>query len=214
MPIPFYIYCIAFSLLVGIICFRQLKPFHLQAFVPFLALTLIVELAGVYMKYVLDTNNGALYNGYIFVQVVFCSVFLRGTVHNSIHRRIITAGLAIYIIASLTSFYYNGLIDFNREMFLLGGFNVALSCIFFLLNYFATDSAQEAARYEPVVWIAVGLIAYFAVLSITVSLKQYILLYDLKIGGIMLHNVVPRAMSIIMYLCFAFSFYRCRKNQT
>lgn len=212
MQIPFYIYIIGFSLLVGIINFRWLKPCRLQVFVPFLALTLGMELTGVYIKYVMDTSNAALYNAYTIVQVVFCSLFLHSVNNNIKHSRIIVAALIIYVLLSLLTYlYFANFRDFNIPLFLLGGFMVVLFSIFFLVNYFSSDDQREETAYEPVIWVATGLIAYFAVLSITVTLITYIRLYELEISGVKLYNLVPRIMSIIMYLCFAYAFYKCRK---
>lgn len=205
------IFCISFSLLVAIINYRWLKPYNLKIFVPFLAITLITELAGIYTKYVVNVPNGILYNAYVFLQVVFCAAFLRNCGLQPVFRRIVSFGIALYVLTTVIIYlFFTKIGAFNITLFLFGGFLVVMAAIFFLFSYFMTDDRSAGLKLEPVIWIAAGLIAYFAVLSITVALLDYILYYNLEVSGIKLHNFMPRLMSIIMYLCFAYAFYRCR----
>lgn len=211
MLIPLYIYFIGFSLLMAIISYRRLKPHGLTIFIPFLTLTLLVELVGVYTDHN-DISNGWLYNAYVFVQVIFCSFFLRNKGFAGPFKKIITIGIGLFVLTAVIMYsFYAKFSEFNGYLFLVGGLLVVLSGIFFLLAYFNTDDPSNASRLEPVIWITVGLIAYFAVLSIPVALYRYILFYVLKMGGVMLYSVIPRGMSIILYSCFAYSFYRCRR---
>ncbi|HSC37976.1 MAG TPA: hypothetical protein VLD19_08905 [Chitinophagaceae bacterium] len=212
MPIPLYIYFIGFSLLAAIINYRWLKPSRLQWFVPFLALTLVTELLGVYTKDVLDVSNDWLYNSYTWVQVLFFSFFYRSLRMPGPYRRIIEAGVIVYTVSTVIIYlWYTPVTEFSIGLFLSGGFMVVLFAIFFLFNYFSLDDRLKERSLVPVTWITVGTIAYFTVLSITVSLIKYIRQYDLELGGEMLYNLVPRVMSVLMYTCFVYAFFLCRR---
>ena len=215
MNLPFFIYCVLLAILVGSYNYRHLKASRLHRFLPFLVLTLAVELVAYYLKYFLNQPNGMWYNGYVFFQVLFCIWFFRNTGLSAMHRRMLDWGMAIYIIATLITYtFYMKPEQFSTWLFLLGGFIVALAGLFFLFSYFLLDNNAKESILAPVVAISIGFIAYFSVLSITVALINQILVYNLQVGGIMLHNFLPRMMSIILYLCFAYAFFICRKPVT
>ena len=212
MQLPVYLYFILFSLVIAVYCYHGLKFSFLKWFIPFLLITLFTELVAVYYKYVLDQPNGWLYNIYIIFQVLFSLYMYWQLKMRKPFRQVIAACFIIYSLLSLAVYGRDGVQSLNVYMFLTGGFFVVLSGIFFLFNYFSLDNAGEEINLIPFLWITIGVLSYFSVLSITISLYKYILMYKLAIGGVELYNLVPRLMSIILYSSFAYGFWLCRKK--
>ncbi len=210
MNLPIFIYCIVLAILVGSIYYDHLKPSRLHLFLPFLVLTLLVELLGLYMKY-LDKSNSILYNVFIMIQVLFSTWFFTKAGISPSLRKFLNGALIVYLFAILLHYIFLPASPFSTWLFLLGGLLVVLAGLFFLLNFFLLDNRSKEMVYSPVIPVAMGLIAFFSVCSIVFSFLPQIKYYDLEIGGEKLYNFLPRMMSIILYLCFAYAFFLCRK---
>ena len=214
MPVPLYIYFILFSLLVAVFRYPKLRSSGLIWFVPFLFITLAVELAGVYYKYVLNKDNAWLYNAYLLLQVAFFSVLYYRFIQVKTYRWIIRTGALLYFVgAAIIYIFYDSILGFNRLVFMSGGLLVTLFGVLFLFFYFSLDSSERETALTPLLFITMGIVIYFAVLSITLSLYQFSRFHNLEIGGVKLYNFIPRLVSIVLYTLYAFSFFICRPRK-
>ncbi len=210
MPIPFYIIIILLSLTVALMAWKSIRSSFLVWFIPFLLITLITELGGAYYKYVLDRNNAWIYNAYLLLQVAFFSVLYFHYLRIAAQQKLILITSFIYLLTATGFYVYTGSWNsFNAIIFATGGFMVTSFAVLFLLYYFSLDNSEEEAALLPLIFICTGVIIYFSVVSITITLYKYLQFYNSEWGGVRLYNLIPRILSIIMYSLFTYAFYLC-----
>ncbi|HEX2629337.1 MAG TPA: hypothetical protein VHM26_10000, partial [Chitinophagaceae bacterium] len=82
-------------------------------------------------------------------------------------------------------------------------------------NYFKLDNPAEEKKWLPMLWITIGIVTFYPVVNISFTLYWQLQSYNnTTIGGIKIHQIIPRVMSIFMYSCFAWAFHLCRKTKT
>jgi hypothetical protein len=196
------------------VAWKSIRASFMVWFIPFLLLTLITELGGVFYKYVLDRNNAWLYNVYLLLQVAFFSVLYYHYIRIPAQRKLILATSLIFIVAATGFYVFTGSWNsFNVIIFVTGGFMVTSFAVLFLLYYFSLDKTEEEAALLPLIFITTGVVIYFSVVSITITLYKYLQFYNSEWAGVKLYNLIPRILSIIMYSLFTYAFYLCSKRK-
>jgi hypothetical protein len=214
MPVPLYVYVILASLVTALIFFRKFKRSFLVLFVPFLFITLFAEIGAVFYKYVLDRSNGWIYNIYLIIQVCFFSFFFYRVIKNSRQRLLIGIIAGMFFLLSVGYYLFIGTVrEFNTVIFVSGGLVVTLFSVLFLFHYFLLDDKEEEESLSPLLYITGGVVIYFSVVSVTITLYPHLQELNVEIGGTQLYNWIPRVLSILMYTLFAYSFYLCSRRK-
>jgi hypothetical protein len=214
MQIPLYIYAILFCLLVALANYKFLRVSALAGFLPFIFLTLLVELVAVYYKYNLDQSNAWLYNSYLVIQVAFFTWLYYQNIENPRFRQIIRILSVLFFGGVMVTYIFlDTITSFNPAIFVIGGIIITLFAVLFLLYFFSLENIVAEDKLYPLIYVTIGIVAYFAVCSLTITLYKYLKIYNLEIAGTKLYNLVPRLLSIFMYLIFAYSFYVCRRKK-
>lgn len=214
MRLPLYIYFIFFSLAVALFCYRRLKPGYLVWFIPFLVFTLLTELTCAYYKYILDRSNGWLYNVYLVVQVIFFAGFFYYYIPERTYRMLVVSLLLLFAGFVAAEYgWISSISAFSPAVFISGGLITCLFGVFFLFYYFSLNNPAMEKALVPVLWITAGIILYFCVLSITISLYHYLLIHDTELFGQKLYNLIPRILSILLYSSFAYAFFLCLRRK-
>lgn len=209
-----YLVCLFMSSITAFIYRKELKSRQLSFFIPFLFLLFIQELSVIiYILKYPASSTGIVYNIYTPVSTLVFSLFYCRIPFNSPARKLITALLIVYLAATLFTYCcIQSIYIYNNYISLAGGFLIALCGILFLFNYFKLDNAQEEKKWLPVLWITIGVVAFYPVVNISFALYKYLVAYRATISGMKLYRLIPQLMSIFMYSCFIRAFYLCKKK--
>jgi hypothetical protein len=81
------------------------------------------------------------------------------------------------------------------------------------LRYFNLDNSAEEKFWRPLLWITIGIATFYPVISISLSLQNYLTVGRYTFYGLKVYQVIPQLMSIFMYSCFSYAFYLCQKKK-
>jgi hypothetical protein len=212
-----YIASLLFSAVSAVINYKYLKSRRLFIFIPYLILLFIQEL-GVYLYYLEDpTRSTALvYNIYRPVTACFFAYLYYKVSFNVAFRKVIIILVTSYLTAFVIVFTrVQSIYTYNNYLNLAGGLVITCCAIFFLFNYFKLDNPVEEKKWLPLLWITIGVVSFYPVVNISFTLYWQLQSYNNStVGGVKIHQIIPRVMSIFMYGCFAWAFYLCRKKNS
>jgi hypothetical protein len=192
-----------FSLLVSILCSGKLKNSFLITFMPYLLLTLLVELAASFVYQNYGKPTGWMYNilnlvSHIFYAFIFCRF---STVNK--HRKIYLVLVSIYVICSLIYYSSVSWYVFSNYVIAAGGILEVIFCCLHFYEYLQNDEYVHERHYTSGLWIASGILMFYSGITICFSLYNYILLKDLRLFNLPLYNIIPQSLSIILYCCIS-----------
>lgn len=211
-----YLTSILLSVLVAFWARQSLKGRSLWPLLPYLFLVFCQEVIARYYFKPNHIPTGLLYNIYITLSTVFFSFLFYRIIGDKKFKTIILILLSAYLIAVFgIHIYLRSPQDYNMPLGLAGGFVITCYATLFLFHYFTIDSTKEQKKWLPAVWISIGIVVFYPVVSIAYALRKEILFHNITIWGLKLYQAMPQLMSIFMYSCFAYAFYLCRRtNQT
>lgn len=209
----FHIFFESLSLLVALTQFKKLKKSYMFSFIPFLAFVLLVELIASYVVWNGALNNMYLYNFAYPAMIAFYSIILLKFNSNEAQKKLQIVFLGLYLIPYVGyNVIYDQWLTFTPSLFAFGSLElIVFSCIYFY-HYLRNDYPPEDKEHISGLWIAVGILIFYSGVFIVFSLHKYIVAFNLRIGGIKLHNFIPRVLSIPLYSCFIVSFLIWKPN--
>ncbi|MET0392235.1 MAG: hypothetical protein ABW019_03800 [Chitinophagaceae bacterium] len=206
-----YSACLLLSIILAVTNRKALKSRQLFFFIPYLCLVLAQELVLAYIYTVGPT--GMIYNFYRLITTIVFTLFFYFIPVNTPSRRIIAWLLGLYLaVWAITFGLLHSVSQYNSYLSMGGGLVITASALLFLLNYFNLDNRREEKNWLPVVWVTIGMIVYFPVVNVALTLYKYIYAYQATIFDMLLYNAIPQLMSIFMYSCFTYAFYLCQKK--
>jgi hypothetical protein len=159
-------------------------------------------------------STGFIYNIYTPVNTAFFALFYNSIPFNATARNFIKGLLIVFLTAVLITFgFIQSIYIYNNYISVAGGFLITLSALLFLFNYFKLDNRDEEKKWLPVIWITIGVVAFYPVVNISFALYKHLLAYQATIFGQKLYRLIPQVMSIFMYSCFTRAFYLCRMKK-
>jgi len=210
-----YLACLLASSVVGFAYRKSLKSRQLSLFPFYLLLVFAQELfAFLMIKKDSSYSTGYIYNIYNPVNALFYAIFYYRIPFNQAVRKLIGVLVIIFIAVNLVTFCcIQSVYIYNSYLSLAAGFLITLCGILFLFNYFKLDNHTEEKKWLPVIWITIGLVAFYPVVNISFALYKYLLAYQATVFGMKLYRLIPQLMSIFMYVCFIRAFYLCSKKK-
>ena len=203
------------SAILAVINFKWLKAKGLIFFAPFLCCVFIQEFLMHYFYWELFGNgsNDIVYNVYRFLSVIFFSLIYYRIPFLKTFRKYIVGLAVLYTLAFILTFgFLQSIFDYNGYLGLARGFIVTFLGLLFLFCYFQLDSRIEEEFWSPWIWITIGIVIFYPVISISQTFLIHLYNNDVSIIGIRLYNLIPQLMSIFMYGCFTYAFYLCKKK--
>jgi len=210
-----YIASLLFSAVAAVANHRYLKSRRLVIFIPYLILLFVQELAlYLYLKKYPNNSTALVYNIYRPVAACIFAYLYYTVPFNRTFRKVIIILVTAYLTAFAVVFTrIQSIYTYNNYLNLAGGLVITCCAIFFLFNYFKLDNHSEEKKWLPVLWVTIGVVTFYPVVNISFTLYWQLQSYNnTTIGGIKIHQIIPRVMSIFMYGCFAWAFYLCRKK--
>lgn len=209
-----YLACLLLSGILAIVNGKHLRSRQANIFTFYLPLLFVME-ASMYIRFLISGifSTGLIYNIYRPIMVTVFIIFYYRIPFNVSVRKMILGLYAIYLAVTACTFLFIKTIkEFNSYLSLAGGFVVTCCGIFFLFNYFNLDNLAEEKKWRPVIWITIGVIAFYPVINISFAFYKDLLALRATIFGTPLYQAIPRLMSIFMYSCFTYAFYLCKKK--
>ena len=199
-------------LLSTILLFNKNCPNFLKAFSPFLALSLIVELLGLYLKkrgfYYLP-----LYNPFTTIEFCFYTWVIREVIKSKKIKKIITYLLVGFPCLSIINILFiQGINNFNSITYSLGCLLIIALAIYYFFELFRLQYAVKLIT-DPGFWICTGLLFFYCV-----SFPVYVSGNLIKNFPTKLHSIVSFVLvvlNLILYSLFCIAFLckiRVRKS--
>ncbi|WP_342327574.1 hypothetical protein [Pedobacter sp. FW305-3-2-15-E-R2A2] len=188
------------SLLICIFCSGKLRHSFLIAFLPYLLIILCVELIAKYLYSLHHYNTSWIYNLMnLFSNGFYAFIFYRFATEKQ-HQLVLFLITSIYVSFSLLFHVLTSFKDFNIYIVAIGGIiQVFFSCLHFYY-YLQNDEYVSERHYSSGLFIAAGVLIFYSGIAICFSLYHYIRFNALSLFGIPLYNLVPRYLSILLYL--------------
>jgi hypothetical protein len=208
-----YFACLFLSAVTASIYWKSLKSRQLFLFVPFLCCLFIQEVGAYIYRNFAGGSTELIYNLYRPLLLCVLTWFFYHIPFNKPSRKLILGMFFIYIaIISVTFAFLHSAFKYNSYLSLAAGIIITSCGLISLFNYFNLDNAEEEKKWQPITWIATGVVIYYPIVNISFAFYNHITKYNAVIFGMLLYNAVPVIMSIFMYGCFTYAFYLCKKK--
>lgn len=209
-----YLAVLLLSVVAGLLYRKHLKSRNLYLLPFYLLLVFLQELTLLILVFTEPKfSTQFIYNIYNPVTTVFFSFLFTSIPFNRRSKKWIISLLVIYLSAVIVTFlFFQPIQVYNNYFFLTGSMITVLNAILFLFNYFKLDNRAEEKKWQPVLWIVIGIVAFYPVVNIAFSFYKYLVTYDATLWGMRLYRMIPQIMSIFMYSCFTRAFYLCKKK--
>ncbi len=207
-----YLLVQASSFLVCLFLFKTLKNTDLKYFLPFLLLTLVIELTGLWMT-AHGIKNYLLYNVFTTFEFVFYAFLFYKHYRKNNFKLLSLVFMPLYIIAVFINLmYYQGTEKFHTYTFLLGSFFIVVFCCLFFYESVLPEYLENTLTKQPFFWVCTGLLLFYLGSVIINALFEYLRSFDMQIEGKKIYGTINQSLNVILYSAFIFSFILCRNN--
>lgn len=212
MQFPLFFWFELVSLLVAIFYFKKIKSSFLVWLIPFLILTCLTEIAGLYYKYVLHQENGMIYNLYMLLEFPFWTAYYRYLAKSGKQRKVITiSGLLALAFAVINLLGIQGPVRFNSYTQIAGA--LLIICLSAHYFYSLLREAEETTLFKNAFfWISSGVLFYYTGTFLYFALYAYLVEMHSKENN-ELFGLINLNLLILFYSCIALGLILHRKQQ-
>ncbi len=210
-----YIYLLvqASSFLVCIYLFKYLKDTLLKYFLPFLLITLTVELTGFWLTRI-GVKNYLLYNVFTTLEFIFYSFLFSKHLKTTLFKKLTIGFIPFYaVMVFLNLQFLQGYNSFHTYTFLLGSFFIVLFCCLFFYESVLPEHLDFPLAKQPFFWVCTGLLLFYMGSVIINALFEYLRSYDLQQEGKRIYGIINQSLNVVLYSAFIYAFILCRKNK-
>ncbi|MBA4257978.1 MAG: hypothetical protein C0446_02360 [Chitinophaga sp.] len=210
-----YIYLLvqASSFLVCIYLFKYLKDTLLKYFLPFLLITLTVELVGFWLTKI-GIKNYLLYNVFTTLEFIFYSFLFSKHLKTTLFKKLTLGFMPFYAtMVFLNLQFIQGYNSFHTYTFLLGSFFIVLFCCLFFYESVLPEHLDHPLAKQPFFWVCTGLLLFYMGSVIINALFEYLRSYDLQEEGKRIYGIINQSLNVVLYSAFIYAFILCRKNK-
>ncbi len=203
------------SAVMALLRWKDLRSRGLEWFVPYLWYVFLQEFSNHYFFSQLfpSGSNDIMYNIYRLITVLFFTGIYYRLPFMKPFRKYITGMVILYSLAFIIIFgFLQSIFTTNGYLGLARGFVISVTGLLFLFAYFHLDNRQEEKFWQPWVWITMGILLFYPVVSISQTFWRYLLAVDASVLGIRVYNLIPQLMSLVMYSFFSYAFYLCKRK--
>jgi hypothetical protein len=214
MHLRYFHYFQLLSLLLSIICYRRLKHARLQAFVPLLAITCIIEMLAAIQKL---TPNYFLYNYYLLLTppLYFLLFYRMLGMHGKTKWLLNSTSVLIILLIVLNYLFLQGKARFNNYSLIL----LSLVYIFYssltILKTNLLDNESINNNKAQVYFIICGSTLLFNLGMLTIlGLQTFITSNKLQAYGMSLSRYLMPILNVVLYSGYSIAFILCKRNKT
>ena len=212
----FFVYhgCLLVSAIMAIIYRKPLTKWHLAIMALYLPLVFLMEVYQASRLYIWKNSTPIVYNIYRPVSVVvFAMIYSSIPFMSRFRKPIIGITAAYLLIIIITYSLFPSIFSSNNTYLTLArGICMVFFGLFFLISFFRLDNVAEETFWQPLIWITIGVVIFYPVISISIGFEEYLRFYKATLSGHKLYQAIPRVMGIFMYCCFSYAFYLCKKK--
>jgi len=207
--ISIYLYIIAISIIVGLVRFNELKPTFLKWMVPFLLLTLAVEITGLIMSRH-DIYNLWMYNFFTSFEFVFYSLLYRAILANSFVKKIIVYAVIVYLVLFVINIsFIQGFYKLHTITYRIGSIMAVTWCYLYFRQLMKSEIYIPVFR-DPLFWISTGLLFFYAGFFFYMTAGDIVLYAHIPYNTLV-WDVISDSLNALLYTCFLISFV-CQKT--
>ena len=183
-------------------------------FIPFLFLTITVELTSTLLsanRVFVEHVRYAMYNIFTTVEFIFYCFLFYISFKKVIFKTITLLFIPIFVLAVILnlSFVQGFNKTFHTYTFLLGSFFIVVFCCFFFYESILPEKIDEQLSKQPFFWISSGLLIFYLGSVIINALFDYLTTNDLKIEGKRIYGIINNTLNVILYSSFCIAFFLC-----
>lgn len=214
MQSAIYLFFQIASLAFAVILYFKKRDKILLYFIPFLILTVGIELFG-YWSTTRNFKNYWVYNVFTTIEFLFYSFLF--FLH--FKKKIFKKTVSIFVPAFVTVVILNILFvqgfnkTFNTYTFLLGSFFIVIFCCCFFYESVLPDKIDQQLSIQPFFWITSGLLIFYLGSVIINALFEYLRNNDLQAEGIRIYSIINNILNVLLYGSFCIAFYLCPDNK-
>lgn len=208
-----YLLVQASSFLVCILLYRSLKNTPFKYFLPFLFITLTVELIGYYLI-TKGLRNYTLFNFFTTLEFIFYSFLFSKHLKTTFFKKLTIGFIPFYaFMVFLNLQFVQGYNNFHTYTFLLGSFFVVLFCCLFFYESVLPEHLDHPLAKQPFFWVCTGLLLFYMGSVIINALFEYLRSYDLQQEGKKIYGIINQSLNVVLYSAFIYAFILCRKTK-
>ncbi|MEN9599687.1 MAG: hypothetical protein RL596_2006 [Bacteroidota bacterium] len=200
------------SFLVCLILYRALRSSNLKYFLPFLLLTLIVELIG-FWYIQKGLRNYMMYNVFTSIEFLFYAFLFYRHFRQKVFKKIALFFIPLYILAvTINLSLIQGTNHFHTYTFLLGSFFIVVFCCLFFYESVLPEQLENKLTEQPFFWVCTGLLLFYLGSVIINALFEYLRSFDMQEEGKRIYGIINQSLNVVLYSAFIFAFILCRNN--
>lgn len=203
-----------FSLGASIYFFIKKRDKIQLYFIPFLFLTVSVELIG-WWYLSKGVRNYAMYNIFTTLEFSFYASLFRSNFKKQLLKVLSTTFIPVFIILVIINMLWVQGFNktFNTYTFLLGSFFIVIFCCCFFYESVLPDKIDQQLSKQPFFWISSGLLIFYLGSVIINALFEYLRNNDLQAEGIRIYGIINHSLNVILYSSFCIAFYLCPNSK-
>lgn len=206
---PLHIWVELFSFLIAIVFLRKKNNSTLVYFIPFLFLTVLIEIGGLYIGKIYR-NNIWLFNIFTSLEFVFYSSIFNKYFKNKKYKALTKYFVPFFIVLVIINLSFIQLLfkNFHSYTMIVGSFFIILFCCLYFLELFSNEGNILG---QPLFWIACGLLLFYLGNFVYNLLLDYLVKYHLDKER-SLFKSINNNLNILMYTLFSIGFYVARRK--
>lgn len=205
------------SFFAAVIFYFQKRNTTILYFIPFLLLTVTVEVIGRWWPFQRGSLIGKLgmYNIFTSFEFIFYSLLFYIHLQRKASKRLVLFFIPIFSLAVIINLsLIQGLNKtFHSYTFLLGSFFIVVFCCCFFYESVLPARIDQQLSKQPFFWICCGLLIFYLGSVIINALFEYLTSNDLRNEGLRIYNIINRSLNVILYTSFSIAFYTCPNNK-
>ncbi|TAF52679.1 MAG: hypothetical protein EAZ62_05715 [Sphingobacteriia bacterium] len=207
-----YITVLSLSVLICLIYFNILRKQKLGYFLPFLTLTLCVELVGLIFT-LQDIQNYMIFNIFTTIEFVFYAYMFHRHIESDWIKKIILLFIPLYVLAVIINLtFIQGTRNFHSYTFLIGSFFIVSFCCLFFYESVLPEHLDTPLTKQPFFWVCTGLLLFYLGSVIINALFEYLRSFDMQEEGKRIYGIINQSLNVVLYSAFTFAFLLCRNN--
>ncbi len=209
-----YLFFQILSFILSVAFYLKKRDKLLWYFIPFLFLTVVVELFGAWFTYKVITDYW-MYNVFTTIEFVFYSFLFYIHFRNKKIKKLVNLFIPLFVCIVLINIFWGQGFNktFNSYTFLLGSFFIVIFCCCFFYESVLPDKIDQQLSKQPFFWICCGLLIFYLGSVIINALYEYLRTNDLREEGIRIYGIINYSLNVILYSSFCIAFYLCPNHR-
>lgn len=209
-----YLYIQIISFLTALFTYKQKRNKLILYFIPFLFVTVLVELTGTWYLSK-GIRNYWIFNVFTTLEFLFYTFLFYLHFRRPALKRSMIYFAALFVLTVIINIVFIQGFNktFNTYTFLLGSFFIVIFCCCFFYESVLPDKIDQQLSRQPFFWITSGLLIFYLGSVIINALFEYLRNNDLQAEGIRIYGIINNVLNVLLYSSFCVAFYLCPKNK-